>query len=98
TAAELSLPFPEIVPQGTRFWDGILAVQIDPLYEAVVRASSPAVAPEQGVEAQGEPTAAVLGSSRSLLNSRPAPWGAQAADHVYAFRGEAVNGTVTLQR
>src|SRR5207249_790456 len=98
TVAELSLPFPEIVPQGTRFWDGILAVEINPLYEAVVRASSPAVASDQGIEAQEEATSAVRGSARSLLNSRPAPWGAQVADHVYAFRGEAVNGTVTLRR
>jgi hypothetical protein len=103
-APESFLSFPEIVPQGTRSWDGALAIRIDPVYEATVHASSAAVIPEKGLELKGsttqradEPRYAILDPLAGVLDSYQSPWGTQQPDYLYSFRGQAVRGTLMLR-
>jgi hypothetical protein len=47
--AEFSVPFPEIHPQGTRLWEGALAIRIDPLYDVTIHSSLPAAGSKRGL-------------------------------------------------
>jgi hypothetical protein len=101
--AEFSVPFPEILPLGARLWDGALAIRIDLLYEATLRASLPATAFERkhaergsAFEDRDDRRSLALQPLRSLLSSQP-PWGVQPPDYLYTRRGQLVRGSLTLR-
>lgn len=102
--SELALPFPEIVPQGARLWDGVLAIRLDPVHETTVHASLPPTALDDRIETEGatiedraDARVADLGPLSSVLRLHPSPWGTQQPDYAYTFRGHPVSGTVTLR-
>jgi hypothetical protein len=101
-SAEFAVPFPEVVPPGARLWDAALALRIDPLYEATVRASLPATPLDRKIEEsrsaleeRPDRLSLALHPLGSLLRTPP-PWGVQPPDYLYTGRGRAVRGSVIL--
>ncbi len=80
-----SLGFPVLAPHGARVLDGTLAVGVAPTFRASAAASESEVAPE-----------ALPGGGVGGLSGVP-PWGQDAPDFCYAFRGQPVTGSLTLQ-
>ncbi|MBY0522421.1 MAG: hypothetical protein K2R98_03445 [Gemmataceae bacterium] len=83
--AGLSLPVPDLVPMDARLREGALAISVAPLYQATPSASVPAAPVETAVNADG-------GTRPGTL-----PWGKQALDFYFPFRGQPVEGTLQLR-
>src|SRR5262249_50650445 len=77
-------PFPSVVPEGAWLQEGVLALSISPAYQATVTASAASRGP-QGRETE------------DAAASPDLPWGKQVPVYYYAYRGQAVTGTVTLK-
>ncbi len=97
------LPFPDAVPLGARYREGVLAVDIEQALAVSVHSSVPegAAADSSVADLPASPKGvADLPASPKGVADLPAatgPWGNHTPDYCYPYRGEAPRGGLTLR-
>jgi hypothetical protein len=86
-----ALPFPDLMPAEARLREGTFALSVVPFWLARVNAPLAATAPE--VVTDAEP----LEGPKPPQPRMRVPWGKQVPDYYFAFKGQAVEGTLQLR-